>query len=56
MKKLSTILAVIGLFLAICVGDETNYELLWRLLGVAIFVGGGFFAGWIELTERKEKK
>lgn len=54
MKKAATILAVIGLFLAICVGDETNYELLWRLLGVAIFVGGGCFAGWIELKERKE--
>lgn len=56
MKKISTILAIVGLFLAICVGDETSYELLWRLLGVAIFIGGGVFAGWIELEERKEKK
>lgn len=56
MKKASTILAIVGLFLAICVGDETSYELLWRLLGVAIFIGGGVFAGWIELKEKEEKQ
>lgn len=56
MKKTATILAIVGLFLAVCVPDNTNYELLWRLLGVAIFIGGGCFAGWIELKEREEPK
>lgn len=53
MKKISTILAIVGLFLAVCVPDNSNYEILWRLLGVAIFIGGGVFAGWIELKEKE---
>ena len=55
MKKISTILAIVGLFLAVCVPDDSNYELLWRLLGVVILIGGGYFAGWIELKEKEEQ-
>jgi hypothetical protein len=54
MKKLNiwTIVALMGLMLAVCTADGSNGEIGLRLCGVACFCVGAKMAGWM----RREKE
>lgn len=57
MKRINiiwTIVALLGLFLAICTADGSNGEIGLRLCGVACFFIGAFMAGWIDKKGAKQ--
>ena len=61
MPILWGLVAVMGLFLAVCVKDGSQCELGMRAAGVAFFAAGAYMGGWLSLNEpeqdeQKEKK
>ena len=55
MKKINiwTIVALMGLFLAICTADGSNGEIGLRLCGVVCFGIGAKMAGWMRREDNK---
>lgn len=53
MKKINiwTIVALLGLFLAVCTADGSNGEIGLRLCGVLCFGIGAKMAGWMRREE-----
>ena len=43
-KNIGIVMTLIGMFLAIGTADGSNYEILLRLTGVAMFTLGAYFA------------
>lgn len=43
-KNIGLVLSVGGMFLTIATADGSNYEILLRLIGVAMFTLGAYFA------------
>jgi hypothetical protein len=55
MKKINiwTIVALFGLFLAICTADGSEAEIGLRLCGMACFGIGAGMAGWMRREDNK---
>ena len=53
-KILFGLLAIVGLMLAICVTDNSDYEILIRFIGVAMFFTGALLGGWMD-NDNKHK-
>lgn len=47
-KIIFGIIAIVGLMLAICVTDNSDYEILIRFIGVAMFFAGSLLGGWFD--------
>lgn len=45
------ILAIIGLIMAISVTDNSNYEIVIRIIGVAMFMCGSILGDWLNINE-----
>ena len=56
MKKTTdiifTVLAIAGLFVAVCTVDGCTHEIEARLIGTAAFGIFGYMAGWMEIGKR----
>ena len=53
MKKINlwTIIALLGLFVAVCTADGSAHELLLRACGASAFAVGAKMAGWMRREE-----
>lgn len=55
MPNLWGLVAVMGLFLAVCVKDGSQCELGMRAAGVAFFAAGAYMGGWMSLNEPEQQ-
>lgn len=57
MKRINilwTIVALLGIMLAVCTADGSNGEMGLRLCGIVCFAVGAFLAGWIDKKGAKQ--
>lgn len=50
-KTIGGIMAVAGLFVAVCTMNGCKYEMLIRGIGVAVFTVGAAIGGWFDFQE-----
>lgn len=54
--NLWAIVAILGLFFAVCIQDGTPNEVGLRAVGVLLFGTGACMGGWIDLNEPNENE
>ena len=56
INKLWALVSVLGLVLAICTADGSNYELGIRFCGIAAFGIGAYLGGFMDLNKKEDKQ